>query len=215
MGEAVDGWLGGAAGGIRHAGGSDISGASSALVGALDLRASWEDSFADAEGREGFVERTGECWYVEDDIMKAVAMPMEDGLTFVCFAGSRAGRFDKLAGMKKETVHAVLPELALESAFDGTDLTGFLLSRGVDSALDPLSANFYNMCQGGDWFLQEVLLEAGIETSAREAGAAAEGRAAGASGAKEFVADGPCSFAVFSGFGTDRQYMLLYGQLEG
>lgn len=218
MAVAVDDWISSETGGAIDAVSRDVSGASSILASTLDLRAAWRDAFRRVPGSD-LMERTGEYYYIEEDGTKAVAIPLDGGMTFVCLTGSRTGRFDRIAGMEKETVHVVLPELDLASSFDARDLGGFLLSRGAGGAMDPEAANFYNMCQDSGWFVQEILQEVRLEADAQGVGTARTGAAADAAveavppGAKEFAPDGPWSFAVFSGFGTDSQYMLLYGQL--
>ena len=231
MNQATDDWLRekteGAVTGTQN-----LSGVSSALVNTLYLQADWRNSFSEATGFEGtftgadgsertldYMERTGEYYYVEEDGVKVLVMSLEDGLSFVCFLGNRTGRFDKVTGLQKENVHVVLPRITLASTFDGKDLVSFLLSRGVNDAISPQTANFYNMCQNSDWYVQEVVQEIRLETSEQGVGTAAPSVTADAPGnvedaeAKEFIVDGPCSFAIFSGFGTDSQYMLLYGQL--
>lgn len=211
----------------------DVSGASAVLVSTLDLRSAWRDAFSEAAvdrgvfvGSDGseqkidFMEQTGEYLYAEENGVQVVIVPMEGNVSFVCFLGSRAGRFDKMASVQPEKVHVVLPRFEIESFFDSRDFLGFLLERGVNDAINSETANFDDMCSDSDWFMQEIAQKIGI--SANEEGISPSARSAlvtGGAGSeegsevKEFIADGPFSFGIFSDLGTEDQHMLLYGQM--
>lgn len=210
-----------------------ISGASSVLLSTLNLQTAWATAFSAATvserafvGRDGkehrmpFMEQTGTYLYAEETGAKILAIPMEDNLSFVCFSGNRTGQFDRMSEIQPETVHVVLPMFTLASVFDATDLTGFLLQRGLNDALNSHTANYYNMCSDADWFMQEVMQTVTVSVDQNGITAASQVRAepdetgsGGGDAVKEFVADSAFSFAVFSDFGTERQHMLLYGQL--
>ncbi|MCH5333993.1 MAG: hypothetical protein J1D89_08550 [Agathobacter sp.] len=232
MTQAINDWLSQKTDGAIPTAAQDLTGVSSVLLNTLNLQAAWRNSFSEAATYEGtftgvdgkeqtmdFMEQTGDYYYVEENGTEVLVIPLDGDMSFVCFLGNRTGRFDKVTGLQKEKVHVVLPRFSLTSAFDGKELVSFLLSRGVNEAINPQTANFYNMCQGSDWFVQEIIQEMSLEISEQGVGTTAAGVTTDAAGgaedaeAKEFVVDGPCSFAVFTGFGTNSQYMLLYGQL--
>ena len=210
----------------------NVAGASSVLVSTLPLQAAWENMFPGDTTHEGtfvdwsgtkhtvdFMEQTTKYLYAEDGGTKVLVIPMDGNLSFVCFLGARAGRFDKMAGLQEKTVHVVLPKFSLTSAFNATDLLGFLLSRGVNDAIDPRSANFYNMCKDADWFIQEILQKNSITVGEEGVGPITSSTKADPAGSvdeadiKEFIADQSFSFAIFSDFGLGSQNMLFYGQL--
>lgn len=204
-----------------------LDGASSVIIGTLNLQTAWKASlsgaavddgvFAGNDGSEcsmSFAEQTGEYLYAEENGVQVLVIPMENDLSFVCFSGNRTDRFGKITSIKPEKVRVVLPGFELESVFDSRDLFGFLLERGVNDAVNSRTANFYNMCSDGDWFMQEIVQKARISIEASNSPETNEAADADTGGdVKEFIADGPFSFMVFSGFGTERQHMMLYGQM--
>lgn len=231
--QALNDWIAQESGSKALRVSEDISGASAVLLSTLNLQTAWANAFSDTviservfvgedgkEHRMPFMEQTGEYLYAEEIGGKILAVPMEDNLSFVCFSGSRTGQFERMAELHPETVHAVLPVFELASAFDATDLTGFLLQRGLNDAVSSHTANYYNMCSDADWFMQEVMQTVTVSVNQNGITSASQVRAApdkaesdGGDAAKEFIADSAFSFAVFSDFGTERQHMLLYGQM--
>lgn len=208
----------------------DVSGASAVMISTLNLQTAWKTAFQEAslseevftgyDGKErkmNFMEQTGEFLYAEENGVQVLAVPMENNMSFVCFLGNRTGRFEKMAGIQPENVHVVLPEFELGSIFDSRDFFGFLLQQGVNDAINSQTANFYNMCSGSDWFMQETIqklrISAGKNGIGVTSGTADTADLPGSDEAKEFIANEPFAFAVFSDFGTDKQHMLLYGQM--
>lgn len=230
--KAINDWINQKTNGMIPTAADDLAGASSVLVNTLNLRAAWENAFSQASINNGefvdifgnkqnmdFMEQTAEYLYTEESGTKVLVIPMEGNLSFVCFLGNRTGMFDKMTSLQKEKVHVVLPKFELESIFDSRDLLGFLLSRGVTDAISESTANFYNMCKGTDWFIQEIIQKTKITTDESGIGSVTASSESDATGSEEdaevneFIADRPFSFAVFSDFGANSQHMLLYGQL--
>ena len=229
--QAINDWISKKTDGTIQSVAENTAGGASVLVNTLHLQSAWknvfseeatyESVFVDADGNErpmSFMEQTGEYLYAEDGGTKILAIPMEGNLSFVCFLGTRTDRFEKMTGLQSKRVHAVLPKFELESAFDAKDLLGFLLSRGVNDAINSKTANFYNMCTDSDWFIQEILQKTTITVDEKGIGSVKSrakpgAEATGDADIKEFVADRPFSFAIFSDFGANSQNMLFYGQM--
>lgn len=197
----------------------DLAGASSVLISTLQLKTAWKNAFITDPAHEELMEQTGEFLYAEEYGTQVVAIPLEGNLSFVCFRGNRIDIFDKMRNLHTENVHVVLPKFELESAFDSSDLLGFLLNRGVHEAIDGKIANFYNMCQGTDWFVQEIIQKSKIQID-KEGIVTAKAHIDSKvneneehDNVKEFIADSPFSFAIFSDFGSGNQHMLFYGQI--
>lgn len=213
MTEDLDGWLTGQTDGILTSFQKDISGAADALVSAMYLEVLWAGDFHKPvnQSKDGpeLMEQTGKFLYADESGTQIVVLPMKGELYFVCFQGNRTDRLDKLSGLQPETVHVVLPEFEMCTALDADDLLNFSIARGVREALNGATANFSPMCGDTEWFLQELLQAAKLSVKAPEAAA---GTGNTEKTIKEFTADGAFSFAVISGFGTERQQVLLYGQ---
>lgn len=215
--QAINDWFAVKTGSMLTEDEGDFAGASSVLLCTLQLGTAWKNTFQEST-TAGFMEQTGEFLYAEDNGTQIIVVPLEGNMSFICFLGNRIDRFDKMADLQTETVHLVLPKFELESVFDSKDLLGFLLTRGVHDAIDGRIANFYNMCQGTDWFIQEIVQKVGISVDENGIGqnmadSWADDKTNSEDNVKEFFADSPFSFAVFSDFGSRNQQMLFYGQL--
>lgn len=227
---ALNDWISKKSDGLIPTMADDAAGAYSLLLSTVNLRTAWKNTFSeaseskrtfvDANGNEqtiDFMEQTAECFYADVNGTKVLLIPMNGNMSFVCFLGNRIDRFNKITRLKPETVHVVLPKFELESVFDARDLLGFMLSRGVKNAISERTANFLNMCQGTDWFIQEIMQKNKVIID--EAGiGSVKTNVSDTSGTKndadikEFIVDRPFSFAIFSNIGTDNQHMLYYGQ---
>lgn len=204
-----------------------LDGVSSVIISTLNLQAAWKGAFAGAEINDGvfegydgkeytmkFAEQTGEYLYADENDVQVLVIPMENDMSFVCFTGNRTDRFSKLKSVKPQKVHVALPVFELESVFDSKDFFGFLLEHGVSDAINHQTANFYNMCSDGDWFMQEMVQKSRISFDgaySSEKGGADDADNDG--DVKEFIADRSFSFMVFSDLGTENQHMMLYGQI--
>lgn len=227
--EEINGWVSGKTGGMIPYITEDVYGASSVLVSSLYMQTLWKDDlfgsvssegvFSDINGSEstmGFIEQTGEFYYAEENGTKILVIPLKDNASLVCFTGNRTDMFDKMTALEKETVHVVLPKFEMGSVFDASDLLNFLITRGVNEALYGPTANYYNMCTDSDWFLQEIMQTSKIsvgEKGTHTDDASLPSESVSDKAVKEFTADSPFSYAVFSDLGTPNQQMLLYGQM--
>lgn len=204
-----------------------LEGFSSVIISTLNLQGAWEEAFAGAKLSDGvfvdndgneysmsFAEKTDKFLYADENDVQVLVIPMKNDLSFVCFTGSATDKFSKMKKLKPETVHVVLPEFELESVFDSRDLFGFLLERGINNAIDSQTANFYNVCSDGDWFMQEMMQKSRISfDGAYSSKKKKSNKTDENSDVKEFIADKPFSFMVFSDFGKENQHMMLYGQI--
>lgn len=188
----------------------DVTGASSVLVSTLYMSV-----LQNINGSDRI--QTGAFTYAEKDGTKFIAVPMQGNMSLVCITGNRTDMFDKLdsLGKEKKTVCVSFPEFELRSVYDSSDLLNYLITRGLDESFNRQLANFYNMCQDSDWFLQEIIQVAKVSFN-QEAAVKNFPDAPDNSGdkddIKDFDAEGSFSFIVFYGFGTSDQQALLYGQ---
>lgn len=202
---SIDSWLNAQTGGQIISAQKDVSGAASVLVSTAYVTTPWQEDFSVQDGAA--VELTGEFLYAEENGTQLLVLPMQGALSLVCFSGSRTEQFDKLAALEMTRVHAVLPAFDMTSGFDASVLLNFLLTRGVSGSLDGQTANFYQMCQDSDWFLQEMIQTAGFSV---QAGASVTADTTAVT--KEFTVNGMFSFMVVYEFGKPEQQVLLYGQ---
>ena len=210
----------------------DLSRVSSVLVNALYLRTSWLDSFpqyltktdrfvcADgAETEKEFMEQTESFAYYADDETQLVVLPMQGDMYFVCVLGSADGLSEKLAKKEFCTVHVKLPKLEIESSFSDSELVRYLISLGAVSAFDPTAADFSGMSDV-PWYVSDIIQKAkiktdedGIEAAAVTAIMMAEGAFIGEEPViREFIADRPFRFYVYSGLYEESPELLFYGQ---
>lgn len=230
MTDAINDWMNEQSEGAVSSAENGLNGASSVILSTLKLDAAFKNAFSEAKGHDGvftgrdgdehtmgFVERTGNYLYADVNGTQIVVIPLEGNLSFVCFLGNRIDMFDKMTELQPAKVHVVLPKFDIESGFDASDFSGFLLSRGVRDAINENTSNFYNMCLSADWFVQEIIQKTHLTLNEGGVGSLAVSASAGtgsSSGdAAEFIADRPFSFAVFSDFGEKSHHMLLYGQI--
>ena len=225
-------WINEKTDGIIPATAENMSGAASVLFSSLHLKDAWKTAFCEASAEKGvftdskgeekpmdFMEQTNKYLYAQGNGTKVLVIPMKGNISFVCFLGDYKDAFEEMVNLKEEKVHVVLPKFEMESLFSAKDVLAFLLSRNVSDAISENNANFYSMCNNTSWFIQEIMQE--NKLTVNEGGISVKARAEKKSSevkegetVREFIADRPFSFAVFSDIGTKQQHMLLYGQMK-
>lgn len=208
----IDNWLSKTTNDLMTTFEKDVSGAESVLTSAVSMETIWASDFYPCEydGVE-MMEQTGEFLYANEGGTQVVVIPMQGGLSFVCFQGSRTNRFERLSSLRTEMVHVVLPEFTLRSCFSAEELLNFSVSMGVREALNAGTANFRPMCGDMDYCLQEMLHTATLSVGGGTQ-KSADAPDSPEADVKEFQANSSFSFIIFSDFGTQWQQALLYGQ---
>lgn len=217
MSTAINDWISSRSGGMMKSVDKDVTGASSVLISSVYMQGLLNSGFTECEhGRTGFAEKTGDFLYAKENGTEILAIPVGGNMSLVFFVGNRTDMFEKLSSLKREKVHAVVPEFETKSLFDSTDMLNFLIARGLEISFDGSAADFDGMCQDSDWFMQEIIHASKLSvTGASAAVSSGDGTASSQRAeVKEFVADGQFSYAVFSDFGTDKRQLLLYGQMQ-
>jgi len=231
--DAVNKWCSDNTNGMIPKISDDLSEAASVLVNALYVRAPWvnsfeeglthEDIFTDKDGKEitkEFMEQTNDSLFYEDEKTRIVVIPMEGDLQFVAVLGEKEGFEEKLRSAAYEKVHIMIPKMDFESTFDGDIMIGFLKSLGVESAWSGETADFSAMSEEV-WYIDDIIQKTKIKTDEEGLEAAAVTavmiKAAGMpiqeeAEIKEFIADEPFSFFIYSGLGGEAGQLLFAGQ---
>ena len=215
----------------------DISGCAAVLANALYLRSSWIDSFPEHLTKEDdftcfdgsvqkkeFLEDERSMTYYEDENTQIAVIPMDGDLQYVMVLGSTDNLLEKIKDAKDELVHLRFPKLDVESTFDEKTLNGFLTARGAGLAFDSANADFGNMADTSvrPWYIDSVIQKAKIRTDEEGLEATAATVIMMAMGAffvedweppKEFIANRPFSFYVFSELNGEQPEMLFMGQV--
>ncbi len=214
----------------------DLSTSAAILANALYLRTSWVDSFSEYETRKDsftcfdgsvsekdFMESERHIMYYEDGETQIAVLPMDGDIHYVMVLGSSDSLPEKLQKTGTELVHLRFPKLDIESTFGKEDLIGFLSARGARLAFDKNLADFSAMADTSKqpWYIDDIVQKAKIKTDEEglEASAATVIMVM-AGGAfleepeqpKEFIADRPFEFFVFSELYGDQPEILFCGQ---
>lgn len=211
----------------------DMSRAAAVLVNALYLRTSWLNVFEEYYTEKGefscadgsktekeFMEQTEEFAYYEANGTKIVVLPMKGDKYFVCVMGNCEDPLSLVEQAGYERVHVKLPKLEIESSYKDSELVEYLVSRGVEKAFNGETADFSAMSDF-PWYIDDIIQKAKIKTDEEGIEAAAVTaimmKATGMfmpdeSKIKEFVADSPFTFYIYSGLWNENPEMLFYGQ---
>lgn len=214
----------------------DLSNTDSVLVNALYLRTSWVNEFSEwATAADDFTTIDGErvqkdfmnqkdtFLFYEDADSKLIAMPMEGGISAVFVLGSADSLQEKLERGTYEDVIVKLPKFEVETSLDKRELVNFLISQGAEFPFSsvPGVPDFSIMSKDAEWYISDIIQkskikvdEDGIEAAAVTAVmmAATSALIEDPPTPKEFIADRPFSFYLFTGTGDARE-LLFYGQL--
>ena len=231
--DAVNQWCSDHTNGLIPKISDDLSEAASVLVNALYIRAPWvnsfndglthDDTFTDKDGNQTikeFMEQTEDNLYYEDENTRIVVIPMEGDLQFVAVLGDKEGFEEKIRSASYEKVHIMIPKLDIENTFGGDIMIGFLKSLGVETAWSGETADFSAMSEEV-WYIDDIIQKTRIKTDEDGLEAAAVTavimKAAGMliteePEIKEFIANEPFSFCIFSGLGEESEQLLFAGQ---
>ena len=233
----VNGWVDEKTNGMIPKIVQDISGCAAVLANALYLRTSWTDSFSEymtkeddftcfdgSVSKKDFMEAERYISYYEDANTQIAVLPMDGDIQYVMVLGSAENLMEKLAGAEYTLVHLRFPKLDIESTFGKEDLIGYLSARGARLAFDETRADFSAMADTSDrpWYIADIIQKAKIKTDEEGIEASAATVITVAAGAaffeepeqpKQFIADRPFSFYVFSELYGDQPEMLFSGQV--
>ena len=187
------------------------------LMNALYFKDSWESDFpkhltkeGDFHTREGqtvkkdFMTTEDHFSYYEDEGTKLVILPMKGGVSMAFVLGSRDGLADKISKASSENVRVTIPKIDLETDFSSGELVDFLKDNGVSLAFDSDKADFSAMIDH-QVFVSDIIQktrikldEEGVEAAAVTAVIMAEGAYMEPEEPKEFTADEPFSFYIYT-----------------
>lgn len=233
----VNGWVDEKTNGMIPKIVQDISGCAAVLANALYLRTSWTDSFSEymtkeddftcfdeSVSKKDFMETERQIPYYEDADTQIAVLSMDGDIQYIMVLGSAENLMEKLAGAEYTLVHLRFPKLDIESTFGKEDLIGYLSARGARLAFDEARADFSAMTDTSDrpWYVADIVQKAkiktdeeGLEASAATVITVAEGGAffEEPEQPKQFIADRPFLFYVFSELYGEQPEMLFSGQV--
>ncbi len=187
------------------------------LMNALYFKDSWEISFGKEATKEGdfhtrggqtvqkdFMTVTDRFSYYEDENTKIVILPMKGGVSMAFVLGSREGLAGKISKAKTANVKVTIPKMDLETDFSGGELVDFLKAYGVALAFDAEKADFSAMIDHPVYvsdIIQKTRIkldEEGVEAAAVTAIMFQETAYFEPDEPKEFTADEPFSFFIYT-----------------
>lgn len=187
------------------------------LMNALYFKDAWENEFdkgatheADFYARSGqtvrkeFMSNTDHYSYYEDKDTKLVILPMKGGIYMAFVLGSQDGLSEKIAKADFENVKVTIPKIDLETDLSGGELVDFLKDSGVKLAFDAEKADFSAMLDNSIYvsdIIQKTRLkldEEGVEAAAVTAVMVAVTALWRPEEPKEFTADKPFSFYIYT-----------------
>ncbi len=201
------------------------------LMNALYFKDSWQNEFPgyrteedDFHARGGqtvkkeFMTTQDYFSYYEDEDTKLVILPMEGGVSMAFVLGSREGIAGKISKVGWEDVRVKIPKMDLETDFSNGEFVDFLKACGVSRAFDAERADFSAMIDHSVYvsdIIQKTRIkldEEGVEAAAVTAVMETEGAAFGPREPKEFTADEPFSFFIYTTC-NDTTAILFAGEI--
>ncbi len=201
------------------------------LMNALYFKDSWQTSFAEYLTQEGdfharngkttrkeFMTSEDQYTYFEDETTKLVILPMDSGVSMAFVLGSTEGLGEKISRASQESVKVTIPKIDLETDFSNKELVDFLKKYGVSLAFDGDSADFSAMIDHPVYvsdIIQKTRIkldEEGVEAAAVTAIMMDECAAIEPQEAKEFTADQPFSFYIYTTC-NDTSAILFAGEI--
>ncbi len=187
------------------------------LMNALYFKDSWQNEFPkhltkedDFNTRGGqtvkkeFMTTEDHFSYYEDEDTKLVILPMKGGASMAFVLGSRDGLAEKISKASDENVRVTIPKMDLETDFSNGEFVDFLKSYGVSLAFDADGANFSAMIDH-QVFVSDIIQktrikldEEGVEAAAVTAIIMAECAYIDPEEPKEFIANEPFSFFIYT-----------------
>ena len=187
------------------------------LMNALYFKDSWVNEFpeyrtkeADFHTRGGtsvkkeFMTTEEHFLYYEDENTKLVVLPMKSGVSMAFVLGSREGLAEKISKANQENVIVTIPKIDLETDFSNGEFVDFLKACGVSKAFDAELADFSAMIDHPVYvsdIIQKTRIkldEEGVEAAAVTAIMVEESAVFEPDEPKEFTADEPFSFFIYT-----------------
>ena len=201
------------------------------LMNALYFKDSWQTGFVQELTQEGdFRARNGKTTrkdfmtvedhfsYYEDEDTKLVILPMNGGVSMAFVLGSTEGLGEKISQAGQESVKVTIPKMDLETDFSSKELVDFLKKYGVNLAFDEDSADFSAMIDHQVYvsdIIQKTRIkldEEGVEAAAVTAIMMQECAVIEPEEPKEFTADQPFSFYIYTTC-NDTSAILFAGEI--
>ena len=230
--DAVNGWINENTNGLIPKISDDLSASDLVLANTLYLRTAWADEFDEFLTEEGdftaydgrtvkkeFMHQTSEFAFYEDEETTLVCLPMQGGVNALFVLGNAENAMEKLRSASFETVEVTLPKFETETSLSGDELINFCKARGAELAFSP-NADFSGMSEEMALYITDIIQKARIKTEESGIEAAAATVIMMTEGAalieeepviKEFKADKPFKFILFTGNGTPEP--LFCGQI--
>ncbi len=202
------------------------------LMNALYFKDSWqkefpgyrtkEDDFHTRGGRtvkKEFMTTEDHFSYYEDEDTKLVILPMKGGVSMAFVLGSREGIAGKISNARSENVRVKIPKMDLETDFSKGEFVDFLKSSGVSLAFSAGLADFSAMIDHPVYvsdIIQKTRIkldEEGVEAAAVTAIMERTAGDVGPVEPKEFTADEPFSFFIYTTC-NDTTAILFAGEIE-
>ena len=201
------------------------------LMNALYFKDSWqkefpgyrtkEDDFHTRGGRtvkKEFMTTEDHFSYYEDEDTKLVILPMKGGVSMAFVLGSREGIAGKISNARSENVRVKIPKMDLETDFSKGEFVDFLKSSGVSLAFSAGLADFSAMIDHPVYvsdIIQKTRIkldEEGVEAAAVTAIMERTAGDVGPVEPKEFTADEPFSFFIYTTC-NDTTAILFAGEI--
>ncbi|SHJ02392.1 serpin family protein [Pseudobutyrivibrio xylanivorans] len=202
------------------------------LTNALYLRAPWinefeeyqtmKDDFKTFSGNKvtkDFMNQVDRFRYYEEDGGKLIILPLKYGVNAAFVLGEIKDIDKAIANAEVWDVDVKLPKMDIDSEFGKDIMIGYLNSRGATSAFDG-SADFSEMTDD-DVMIDEIIQKTKIKTDEEGLEAAAVTAIMMVESAmeqeepeiKEFHADEPFKFIVYTELENSENEILFYGQM--
>jgi len=201
------------------------------MMNALYFKDSWqkefpgyrtkEDDFHTRGGRtvkKEFMTTEDHFSYYEDEDTKFVILPMKGGVSMAFVLGSREGIAGKISNARSENVRVKIPKMDLETDFSKGEFVDFLKSSGVSLAFSAGLADFSAMIDHPVYvsdIIQKTRIkldEEGVEAAAVTAIMERTAGDVGPVEPKEFTADEPFSFFIYTTC-NDTTAILFAGEI--
>lgn len=218
---------------IKHVA-ADLSQSASVLANAIYIKAPWinsfnknattEDNFYCADGttvKTEFMHDLDHYKFYKDDNTKILVIGLYGNIQLVCVLGDTSNLMEKLNNAESKRVEVSIPKIDINSSFSNKELINYLKNLGADLAFEKYRADFSQMCQPGEqWYIDDIVQVAKIKTDEDGLEAAAVTIISMVATAvmdpeipEEFVADHPFTFYLFSDLGGSKEEILFIGQM--
>lgn len=214
--------------------GDSVTKTNTVLVNTLYLRDNWRKEFTDIGNKEfttidnnkvtkKFMGNTETYGYYEDEYTKILVVPTDNRFNVVYVIGDKTNLAEKLDKVEYVEVIVELPYMDIESSFDNKFLVNYFKDLGVNTVFDEDLANFSGMIEvrpDYNIYVDDIIHKVKLKTDEK----GIEGAAATAimmidnaaliekPQPKEFIANVPFSFYVFSDLNENNNEVIFYGQ---